>query len=571
MIDYEHINLFSEDSVDKQFLIVSDDNSVAITNTELHQGSFELTESISSDNNLVFGTAVASTVKFTASNVFTQLKNKWITVYITLDHDTSNSFKLGRYKVYSDSPTADRKKRTVVAYDALYDILNADVAKWYNSILPSKSSKVTLKKFRDSFFAHFGIEQEEINLINDNMTVEKTIEPDQLSGKVVVNAICEINGCFGHIGRNGQFQYIYLKQSIEGLYPAQDLYPSEDLFPRASDSILIGTGTYIPPCTYEDYKVQSITGLQIRTEENSIGIEVGTAENQYVIDDNFLVYGKGASELREIAQKILQKIIGIVYKPFSTKAKGNPCIEVGDAVRLNTKTQRIESYVLQRVLSGIQALRDSFSSTGNEYLDNKPNSIARSITQLKGRTNELIRTNEETRSTLTNLETSTQTQFRQTAEEISAEATRAINAERNLSGRISLTATDISMKVSNGETTSGITITVKKENGETEEISGVIELTGLVKFTDLSRAGSTTINGSNITTGKINAKYIELPGIEIGSDTVASIHAGQLFTSYFNCSGFAEIGSLAVGSYNVVDELEYLQQQIDELKERLSE
>ena len=75
----------------------------------------------------------------------------------------------------------------------------------------------------------------------------------------------------------------------------------------------------------------------------------------------------------------------------------------------------------------------------------------------------------------------------------------------------------------------------------------------------------------NITTGKINAKYIELPGIEIGSDTVASIHAGQLFTSYFNCSGFAEIGSLAVGSYNVVDELEYLQQQIDELKEKLSE
>lgn len=57
----------------------------------------------------------------------------------------------------------------MVAYDALYDILSSDVTDWYNQILPQKDSKVTLKQFRDSFFNAFGVEQEEVSLVNDEM------------------------------------------------------------------------------------------------------------------------------------------------------------------------------------------------------------------------------------------------------------------------------------------------------------------------------------------------------------------------------------------------------------------
>ena len=465
MIDYVNIDLFNDSSVDKQFLIVTDDNSVAITNTELHQGEFELEEKLCDENNLVFGLAEPSKITFTASNVFSQLKNKWLTVYITLNHDTDNSFKLGRFKVYSDVPTADRKKRTVTAYDALYDILQADVANWYNGLLPDEDSIVTMREFRDSFFAYFQIEQEEIDLINDDMTVEKTIQPEELSGKTVINAICEINGCFGHIGRNGKFKYIYLAQSIEGLYPAQDLYPSENLYPRASDSYRIGTGTYIPPLTYENYTVKSITGLQIRQEENDLGAEVGTSDNLYVIEDNFLVYGKGADELKEIALRILEKIKEIVYRPFSTSAKGNPCIEVGDSVRLNTNTQRVESYVFQRVLKGIQALRDTYTTTGNEYLDGNVNSVARSIKQLKGKTSELTRTADEIKLSVTDLEKST-------------------------SASLSVLSDQINLRVTSGEVESMISVALDKVIIRAEQIrlEGYTTVNGYFAITEDGRA-----------------------------------------------------------------------------------
>ena len=45
---------------------------------------------------------------------------------------------------------------------------------------------------------------------------------------------------------------------------------------------------------------------------------------------------------RRIANNIYGKIRGIIYRPFSADCKGNPCIEVGDAVRLPTKYEIIE-------------------------------------------------------------------------------------------------------------------------------------------------------------------------------------------------------------------------------------
>lgn len=176
MIDYKYADLFKQNSVDIQLAIISDDGKIHITNTEFHEEEFELTESLCSESELTFGACEAGTIKFTVSNVFLPMKGKWLTVKMTVGGNTANPLQVGRYKVYSDTPTADRSCRDIVAYDAMYDIVNADVAEWYNEILPKKTSTTTLKKFRDSFFKYFGITQETVDLINDSVTIEKTVE-----------------------------------------------------------------------------------------------------------------------------------------------------------------------------------------------------------------------------------------------------------------------------------------------------------------------------------------------------------------------------------------------------------
>lgn len=408
MIDYKNFDLYTGETIDKQLKITFD--SGTITNTEIPSEQFELTESLTSESQLVFGSCEASEIKFRIYNVFLPLKDKWLTVTQTLNGDTENPLQIGKYKVYSDKPTADRGYRDVVAYDAMYDIINTDVASWYNSL----TFPMSLKAFRDSFFAFFGIEQEEVSLVNDSMEIERTIEPSVLSGKDVIQSICEINGCFGHINRNGNFQYITLSS---GLYPAEDLYPSDYLFLGGFYGEDIDKSLYLS-ADYEDYVVQNITGLQIRQEANDIGAIVGTNDNLYIIQDNFLVYGKSEEDLTVIASNALGIISNVSYRPFNATIVGNPCFEVGDAIVLHTKHQDIETYIFNRTLSGVQNLRDDFLADGEEYQSEKVNDIQTQITQLKGKTNTLKRTVDETRSMITDVEENLQSEITQTAEQI---------------------------------------------------------------------------------------------------------------------------------------------------------
>lgn len=430
--------LFCNDSIDKQLNIVSEDGDINISNTELNSEKFELTESLCSETELVFGSCEASVIKFTVSNTFLPMKNKMLTVSMTLDGHVNEPYQIGKYRVYSDKPTADRKYRDVVAYDPMYELLKVDATNWYANVFPTREVKkddgkteivydpVTLRYFRDNFFKWLDIEIEQVSLVNDDMLIEKTIDVQlfgenatYITGKDILNSVLEANGCFGHFGRDGKFHFIYLEQSIQGLYPRNDLYPADDLYPRDPKSTRIGKSFYIH-AEYEDYLVKSIDGLQIREKENDIGVIVGGTSNPYIIEDNFLFYGKGTEELTGIANNILSKIRGIVYRPFTADCKGNPCLEVGDAIRIPTKYEIIESYILKRTLKGIQALRDSLEADGEETRTGNVNGIHNSIIQLKGKSNVLERTIEETRSTITNVEAGLKTEISQTAENIRA-------------------------------------------------------------------------------------------------------------------------------------------------------
>mgnify|MGYP000236547227 CR=1 FL=1 len=531
MVDYQYSSLFLKDSVDKQLNIVSDDGKINITNTELHQEKFELTESLCSESELTFGACEAGMIKFTVSNVFLPMKGKWLTAKMTLDGHEDKPFQIGRYKVYSDTPTADRTCRDVVAYDALYDILSSDVTDWYNQILPQKDSKVTLKQFRDSFFNHFGVEQEEVSLVNDEMIIEKTVEVtasssgssdtaetstigEAMSGKEVLSCILEINGCMGNIGRDGKFRYVYLTQEMQGLYPANDLYPADDLYPRNPKSTSISKSQYIS-AQYEDYIVRTIDKLQIREKENDIGVIVGDGGNTYVIEGNFLVYGKGTKELNEIGEKTLSKIKGIIYRPFSADCKGNPCLEVGDAVRLTTKYELIETYILKRTLKGIQALRDDLEADGEEYRTSKVNGIQRSILQLKGKSNTLERSIEETKSTIVDVEKGLQSQITQTASEIRAEVK---NTTDGLSSRITQNASSITAEVNRATSAEGTLSSKITQTAEsiTAEVSRATEKEGqLAAAIQVNAEGITSKVSRDSVVSEINQSA---EGIKIRAD-----------------------------------------------------
>lgn len=515
MIEYKHEDLF-RDGTDKQLSIVSADGKVNITNSDIHYEQFELKESLCSQSELTFGACEASQIKFKISNVFTSMVGMHLAVTTTLEGQKDAPFSFGKYKVVSDKPTADRRYRNITAYDAMYDILNAEVSGWYNSL----TFPMTLRQFRNSFCAFVGVNQEEITLVNDDMTVEKTIDPEELSGKTVIEAICEINGCFGHIGRNGKLRYVVLEQMIEGLYPADDRYPADDLYPAdPMGTTEVSRNNYIS-CQYEDFICQHIDKLQIRQEENDIGAISGTGNNCYIIEDNFLGYGKSAADLQTIADNVLS-VIGVVwYRPAQVEARGNPCLEVGDGILLHTTRETIYTYILQRTLKGIQALKDSYTAEGEEYRTGQVNGIMKSIIQLKGKSNVLTRTVEETKLELKDV-------------------------NENLSAQISINAQQILTKVSKDNIVSEINQTAEsiKIKAERIDLVGIVNADEMVvKYATIENLNITKLELNNLiatkaTIDSLNAVSARLSNVESNYISAGTVKANYMEVANWTSSG----------------------------------
>lgn len=434
-----------DSSTDKQMVISVVGTNQKIDNSMLEIGTFALEESLCSESELKFGACEANCVKFTARNTAGNIIGKTISIEETIDGDSQNPMPYGVFKVASDVPTADRTKRQITAYDAMYDIINTDVKSWYAGL----SFPMTLKQFRNSFFAHLGIAQVETSLVNDSMTVNKTIvatqtddssavtEESAISGKTVVTAICEINGCFGNINREGKFEYVFLKAITSALYPAEDLFPADNLFPSDANTESM-TGHYIT-FDYEDFQSKAITQLEIKTSEDNAGAIVGTAGNNYSITGNFLVSDKTGSELEQIANNLLPIIKQAAYTPIkSCTCVGNPCLTLGEPIRFNTTREIVETYLLQRTLTGVQSKRDSISAQGTQTHSAKVNSIRDTIESVERRTGKLERNADHLQSTYEDLEEQTNTKFEQTAKSISAEVNRAQKAEGQLDASLEL-------------------------------------------------------------------------------------------------------------------------------------
>lgn len=434
-----------DSATDKQMVISVVGTNQKIDNSMLEIGTFSLEESLCSESELKFGACEANCVKFTARNTAGNIIGKTISIEETIDGDSENPMPYGVFKVASDVPTADRTKRQITAYDAMYDIINTDVKSWYAGL----SFPMTLKQFRDSFFAHLGIAQVETSLVNDSMTVNKTIvatqtddssavtEESSISGKTVVTAICEINGCFGNINRNGKFEYVFLKAITSALYPAEDLFPSDNLFPSDANTESM-TGHYIT-FDYEDFQSKEITQLEIKTSEDNAGAIVGTAGNNYSITGNFLVSDKTGAELEQIANNLLPIMAKAAYTPIkSCTCVGNPCLTLGEPIRFNTTREIVETYLLQRTLTGVQSKRDSISAQGTQTHSAKVNSIRDTIESVERRTGKLERNADHLQSTYEDLEEQTNTKFEQTAKSISAEVNRAQKAEGQLDASLEL-------------------------------------------------------------------------------------------------------------------------------------
>lgn len=362
----------------KGYRMVFDDINLTIDNEIIHQESVTITQSICSDEELSLGGCIASSIEFEVSEVMDKdVSGLEFKCYMDVEDAEGNTvltIPMGVYRVDSAKCVDDKDYKKIIAYDALYDA-SEDVSEFYNNIF-AENETISYAEFRLKILNHFGIDFVGRNYINDDETAKKTLSPQgNLTGVMILKCICEANGAFGYIDRNGKFAEAIAREAA-GLFPEEDVYPAEDLYPESGANVqYVGAETdkaqYINT-KFEEYETMPITCVTIKSSADDIGVASSDDEsNPYIISSNFLFYGKTQEELKSIGKGIQSVLSGFVYRPNETTLEGLPYMDVGDWYSLVKNRDGVVSPILSRTLTGVQGLRDTFYSKGNKVRANE--------------------------------------------------------------------------------------------------------------------------------------------------------------------------------------------------------
>ena len=520
MASSDYNELFS--SLPQKALLLKFSDGTIITNDKIVSESLELEESLCSDTNLKYGSCESSRFSIRVVNDEISFKDLWVDVYMFIKEndgvlatndnkkfitDQSQHFKvvegtngkLGRFKVKSDKPTGDRVYRDLECYDAMQDLINVDVAAWYNGL----TFPISLKNFRDSLFQYLDFRQVETTLINDSYSIKGGYTTNSLSSRDVLASICEINGVFGHINRDGRFDYVSL--------PSSDTVTLE-WYHR-------GTGKY------EDYETENITKVISYTSDGTVGCEVGVDGNTYTFENNLIVYGDEGSAAQTTAlTNLLNQITDFTYRPFSVRTYGNPLMDLGTNLVVNTHRQTVNSFVMNRFLSGIQSMKDEYYAYGDKVYPEEINRIKTIIERTAGKTASIEANINEMNSEIVlkvdangNIGTATLksngsvSSFDINVDSIKFKANSVMNLS---SARLSISSTNFSV-----DTAGNVTATALTLNGGSINLNNVFKVTSAGEVT----ATSGTIGGWTITQNHLESS--NSPGNKV------ELNLGELYLS----------------------------------------
>ena len=533
-------------------------------------GSLKLDELIA-ENVPQFGQMFAT--KFECKVYFEEdLSGKFIRVYQQNDGVYSDVFagKIDSCKL--DKVGTDR---TLVAYDLAYEKGQQNIADWWTTFWVNRET-ATLKQVRESMLDSVGLAYEDVTLPNDSLQVTKTVDITSCTMTAMLKMICELNYCFPHLDRDGYLTFIMLNTEATPIDLSNKYEWMNSTFEEYVTSEITGVQffdsgnelKYTVGDTTNAYPIRKNIFLYEKSTEvlQSIGSEL----LNYLQDFNFtpaklkMIIGDFDLQLGDYVHTekgdfyILQNSYsGSQFIEQTITAKGSELLYGGTAnfdyeeIILNEKIARVKQTVeafevdyrdfKEGTAANFQVTSQAISSevtratTAEENLSSRITQTAEDITSevtrattAEGSLSSRITqnadsiTSEVTRAT--QVEGSLSSRITQTSEAISSEVTRATTAEGQLDSKITQTAESISLEVTNGSDSS----TIKLKLGQTELSSKVIQMTGLVKFTDLSTSGSTTINGSNITTGTIDASKVSVTNLNASNITTGTISANKI-------------------------------------------
>ena len=520
--------------------------NLTLTDANLY-GGISYNRDINPDNDFMYGCVASGSIEFTidnSDNKAESLINTQFTWQCQMNGDTT-------YKTMGKFTVADIKKNknkaTLTAYDNVYE-LEASADQWLASLTFPK----TLRELTDSM------------AVKTNISIRLPV--DSFSSFVVNQNFITNNVSYRQIlGFIGQLTNRFFIATSTGGIEGQ-MY--------TTNATVIDNSKYIS-LTMDENPIDPIDRIQIQSTHDDIGYVAGTGTNIYIITGNPLVFSaQKENDTALLTARLLADLDNITYTPMKFNTFNDYGVDVGDILTINGKT----CYVMKKT---IKASGCEFECVGNKRRETQKTEQNSAITTLNNKTNELVRTVDETKSTITSIQgsitniqdeqgnitsqmatiTTEQSEIKQTAQGLTSTVSSIQTSLQNLDGEVETLSSTVSTVQ---QTATGLTSTVTQQGETISQIRqdlDKIDISGYVTFNDLKTSGSTTINGSNITTGYISADRISGGTIDANTINVDNLNAANLTKGLINANRISDANNYLTNLYatNVYNAVNYAQ------------
>lgn len=443
-------------------------NNVTLTDADC-TGEFKYEQCINPGTDLQYGTAAMGELRFTifdTNNISATLNGQ--TFQWQLKQMSDSAYKsIGTFKV--DSIRKLRNRTEIVAYDNMIKF-----ERYVDSWLAGLTFPITLGNMLTSLCSYCGVTLGTTvsNITNYGYVIKNTFDGTNVTGKVILSYICEVAvsfACIDNVGRLSIRQYSRISTTLD-----------------ASKYINM---------EHADYTVQGITKVQVRSNENDIGVIVGTGTNIYIIENNPLFYASTQSDISNAVNTIYDNIVNFLYVPITFTSFEDYGINCGNIVSVDGMTTVIMDKQITQ--SGVR-----FESTGNMLRTEQSTRENQIIRRLQGKVHEFY-------------------------VEVDKLASKIYDAEGHVS-ELTQTVNSFDVRIKSVETSTGQAITaVTNMQSKVDNSAAQIEFLASydVQTTDNFKIGTTsqTNNMTPATAAKIPAGTMYYPTVQHTESNPASI------------------------------------------------
>lgn len=496
--------------------LISNSLNLTLLDANLY-GGVTFQQEVITGNDFVYGVVAAASIKFSIDNTNNEAESyidqafDW---YCEMSGETDYAYK-GTYTVTDIKKNG--KKATLTAYDCIKK-LDTSADAWVSTL----KYPITLANMLSSMGNKLGLSITALtNTYRGNYTVYNNFMTRNITYRQILEYIAQIANVNFMADTSGQKDIIYKRYT--------------------ETATTIDNSKYVK-LTLSDYTTEPIDKVQIQSTFDDIGYVVGTGDNAYVITENPLFFtNEKQSTITSIASSLLAELKAITYTPMKFSTLKDFDINCGDIIKVNN----ISCYIMKK---SIKPSGCEFECVGNKRRDTQKTEVNSAITALNNKTNELVRTVDETKSTLTEVKGSMKTltdeqgeikeqiatittdvsEVKQTAQGLTSKVSSVETTMNNLNGEV----TTLKSRVSTVEqTVDSITTRVEVVEGTADEAKTMASEakqtansfnTKITEVEKTANSAKTTASEAKQTANSFSTKITEVEETANGAATTAS-------------------------------------------------